>query len=100
MFSIHLHSNSITALNHLGIEVDFILAGYTPVLQPMDKGIHKPFKQYIREESNAQMVAHQQGDKPMQVDIATWIQHAWDIVSNATIINTWQSIGVHPMNLP
>jgi hypothetical protein len=39
----------------------------------MDKGIHKPFKQYIREESNAWMVAHQQGDKLMQVAIATWI---------------------------
>jgi len=64
MFSAHLHNNSITALNHLGIKVDFILAGYTPVLQPMDKGIHKPFKQYIREESNAWMVAPQQGDKP------------------------------------
>jgi len=46
----------------------------------MDKGIHKSFKQYIREENNAWMVAHQQGDKPTQVDIATWIQHAWDRV--------------------
>jgi hypothetical protein len=44
MFSIHLHNNSITALNHLGIEVDFIPAGYTQALQLMDKGIHKPFK--------------------------------------------------------
>jgi molecular chaperone GrpE (heat shock protein) len=66
MFSIHLHSNSITALNCLGIEVDFILAGYTPVLQPMDKGIH-----------NAQMVAHQQGDKPMQVDRT--LQHGFNM---------------------
>jgi hypothetical protein len=39
-FSVHLHNNSITALNYLGIEVDYIPAGYTPVLQPMDKGIH------------------------------------------------------------
>jgi len=100
MFSVHLHNNSITALNRLGIEVDYIPAGYTPVLQPMDKGIHKPFKQYIREESNAWMVAHQQGEKPTRVDIATWIQHAWNKVSHPTIINTWQSIGIHPMNLP
>jgi len=80
MFSVHLHNNSITALSCLGIKVDFILAGYTPVSQPMDKGIHKPFKQYIREENNAWLVAHLQGDKPTQVDIATWIQHAWDRV--------------------
>jgi hypothetical protein len=61
MHSIHLHNNSITALNRLRIEVDFTLTGYTLVMQPMDKGIHKPFKQYIREESNAWMVVHQQG---------------------------------------
>jgi hypothetical protein len=68
---------------------------------------YTPFKQYIREENNAWMVAHQQGDKLKQRDIATWIQHAWawiqhawDRVSSATNINTWQSIGVHPMNLP
>ena len=36
MFSVHLLNNSITALNRLGIEVDYIPAGYTPVLQPME----------------------------------------------------------------
>jgi hypothetical protein len=46
------------------------------------------------------MVAHQQGEKPTRVDIATWIQHAWNKVSHPTIINTWQSIGIHPRNLP
>jgi hypothetical protein len=40
------------------------------------------------------------GLKPTQVDIATWIQHAWDRVPHPTIINTWQPIGIHPMNLP
>jgi hypothetical protein len=40
-------------------------------MQPLDKVIHKPFKKYNREESNTWMVAHQQGDKPARVDIAT-----------------------------
>ncbi len=31
-FSVHLHNNSVTALNPLGIEVDYIPADYTPVL--------------------------------------------------------------------
>jgi len=31
--------------NILGAEVEFIPAGYNPVLQAMDKGLHKPFKQ-------------------------------------------------------
>jgi hypothetical protein len=69
-------------------------------MQPLDKVIHKPFKKYNREESNTWMVAHQQGDEPARVDIATQILCVWDRVSTATIINIWKSIGSHPMNLP
>jgi hypothetical protein len=57
-FSIHTNADNITALQTIGVEVDFIPADYTPVLQVMDKGMHKPFKQYLRELSVAWMVAH------------------------------------------
>jgi hypothetical protein len=50
--------------NILGAEVEFIPAGYNPVLQAMDKGLHKPFKQYLREESLAWMVQQPDGAKP------------------------------------
>jgi hypothetical protein len=56
----HLCNKSITALNHCGIKENYITAGNTAVLQPTEKGMHNPFKQYIREENNAWMVAHQQ----------------------------------------
>ena len=49
------HNNTFQ-LQQIGVEVDFIPAGYTPVLQVLDKGVHKPFKQYLREESIAFMV--------------------------------------------
>jgi hypothetical protein len=52
-FSVHIQHDSITALQLLGLEVELILAGCTPVLQAMDKGVHKPFKQYLREKSLA-----------------------------------------------
>jgi hypothetical protein len=48
----------------LGAEVEFIPAGYTSVLQAMDKGLHKPFKQYPREESLSWMVRQPDGAKP------------------------------------
>jgi hypothetical protein len=53
-FSVHMNAeNNAAALQTAGVEVDFILAGYTPTLQVMDKGLHKPFKQYLRELSVA-----------------------------------------------
>jgi hypothetical protein len=47
-FSAHMNSENISALQTAGVKVVFILAGYTPILQAMDKGFHKPFKQYPR----------------------------------------------------
>jgi hypothetical protein len=46
------------------------------------------------------MKSHQQGENPIWVDVATWIQQAWDNVLVASIINTWQSIAFQPMNNP
>lgn len=71
-----------------------------PVLQVMDKGIHKPFKTWLKEELITWMKSHQQGENPIWVDVATWIQQAWDNVLVASIINTWQSIAFQPMNNP
>jgi hypothetical protein len=35
----------------------------------MDKGIHKQFKQHLNEELIKLMIGHQQGKKPMRVDL-------------------------------
>jgi hypothetical protein len=51
-------------------------------------GLHKPFKQYLRELNVAWMVAHGEGEKPTRLDIANWIQVTWDQVSVSTILNT------------
>jgi hypothetical protein len=59
-----MHHNNTFALQQIGIEVNFIPAGYTPVLQLLDKGVHKPFKQYLKEESIAFMVNNLEGAKP------------------------------------
>jgi hypothetical protein len=41
-FSVHMQHNNTFTLQQIGIEVDFIPSGYTPVLQVQDKGVHKP----------------------------------------------------------
>jgi len=63
-FSVHMQHINTFALQQIGIEVNFIPAGYTPVLQVLDKGVHKPFKQYLKEESIAFMVNNLEGAKP------------------------------------
>jgi hypothetical protein len=63
-FSVHMQYNNTFTLQQIGIEVDFIPAGYTPVLQVLDKGVHKPFIHDLREESITFMVNNLEGTKP------------------------------------
>jgi len=98
-FSMHMQHNNTLSLQQIGIEVDFIPARYTPILQVLDKGVHKPFKQYLREESIAFMVNKPEGAKPTWLDIAHRITRLWDQVQNSAILNTWHSIGIHPFNI-
>jgi hypothetical protein len=70
----------------------------TSILQVMDKGLHKPFKQYLREESMAFMLNNPEGTKPTRLDIATWIQRSWDLVQPAAVLNSWSSIGIRPVH--
>jgi len=94
-FLVHMQHNYTFALQQFGIEVDFILAGYTPILQV---GVHKPFKQFLREESIAFIVTNPEGTKPTQLDIAHWIRRSWDQVQHSTILNIWHSIGIPPFH--
>jgi hypothetical protein len=58
-------------------------------MQVLDKGVHKLFKQWS---------TIQRETKPTQLDVAQWIQRSWDQVQYSTILNTWQSIAIHPYN--
>ena len=53
------------------MEVDFIPGGYTGALQVLDKGVNKPFKQFVQHEYELWMVANQDGVKPARSDIAS-----------------------------
>ncbi len=80
-------------VNSIGMEVDFIPAAYIACLQVMNKGLHKPFKQYWREESVRWLMNHQEGQKPSRVDITNWIFRSWDRVTISRTINTWGVTG-------
>jgi hypothetical protein len=48
-FSVHAKEENVTVLQCGGVEVEFIPAGYTVVLQVLDKGVHRTFKHFYRE---------------------------------------------------
>jgi hypothetical protein len=75
-------------------EVDYVPAGYTSKLQPLDVGINAPFKSYIRHDVERFMV-----DNPgLKVkvhrrDVARWISDAWAKISSTIIVNSWRKSG-------
>jgi hypothetical protein len=47
--SVHAKEENFTVLQCGGVEVEFIPAGYTAVLQVLDKGVHRTFKHFYHE---------------------------------------------------
>lgn len=90
-FSIHMNEENLHLIQQAGIEVDFIPAGHTACLQVLDKGIHKPFKHFLKQESIDWLVNAESNAKPDRTTIANWISKAWGQVTIDTIINTWDS---------
>ncbi len=51
-FKVHVQAKVITAIQHLGIQVEFIPPGCTGLLQPVDVGFNQAFKAKLRTEYN------------------------------------------------
>jgi hypothetical protein len=66
MVNMHTYSKTsfILTAQRAGVEVDFIPAEYTACLQVLDKGVNKPFKQFIQDHSIAWLQQAPQGAKP------------------------------------
>ena len=97
-FSVHMKEENIATTQRAGVEVDFIPVGYTACLQVLDKGVNKPFKQFIRDHSIAWLQEAPQGAKPNCLDVTNWISNSWNQISAETITNTWNSLQLHPFH--
>jgi DDE superfamily endonuclease len=76
--------------------VEFIPAHTTSVLQVMDVGINKPFKNRIKDEYDEWFHNNHDNDvraRPQRQDVARWIETAWSVIRPTTITNTWRHIG-------
>ena len=96
MCMVHLKSDNIEALSAAGIQTDIIPAGYTQCLLVMDKGVNKPFKQYLRTEATQWLLQQPANTKPSRQVVVQWIHTAWGKVTVETIANTWASIVIIP----
>jgi len=96
-FSVHGKEENVIVLQHGGVEVEFIPAGYTAVLQVLDKGVHRSFKHFYREHCINWLTQQQLPNaKPTRILVARWIRDAWELVTAVSIVNTWNSLPLHP----
>jgi DDE superfamily endonuclease len=77
-FSAHLTSNTKDALEALGCNLVTITGGYTWLLQVMDVGLNKPFKNYLRDDYNCWQEGANVFDTPDRTDVAVWIKKNFD----------------------
>jgi hypothetical protein len=99
-FSVHLSSQFVNSANDLGVDVDFVPAGYTCVLQPVDVGVNAPFKSAIRNlnhmwclEHYPKVLINDKLPKPEREDVYEWVQQAFLAVSAKSIRKTFAHIG-------
>ena len=73
----HMTSEVRRTLAELNTFVAVIPGGYTSKLQPMDVGLNKPLKDYVRYEVEAFMMENPPGTKPNRKFVTDWISKAW-----------------------
>jgi DDE superfamily endonuclease len=93
-FGVHTTASVIEAFSKLNTDIEMIPAGNTAVLQAMDVGINKPFKDYVRRSYNVWCKRQTtETAKPHRRDAAYWCLGAWNKIKASTVTNTWNSIG-------
>ncbi len=99
-YSVHLMSSFVDLCNNLGVDVDYVPAGYTCVLQPVDVGFNAQLKKNIRDHYHQWCIKMYKNlgngckiPTPDRKEIVEWVNDAYDKISSASIANTFVSIG-------
>lgn len=99
-YKVHMMGSFVNACNNLGVDVDYIPAGYTCVLQPIDVGFNAPLKRHIRDFHHKWCIEKYRGitnamklPTPTKEDIIDWVIKSYDRISEESIRKTFLSIG-------
>ena len=95
-FRVHMMGSVVSAIQAIGIEVEFIPPGCTGLVQPVNVGYNKSFKAKVKDQyMNWLMV--QDPDAPIpkttRRDVVGWILAAEEKISLATRRNAWRKTG-------
>ena len=93
MFKVHMMQSVVQAIQALGVQVEFIPAGCTGLVQPVDVGFNKSFKAKMREQFHTWIFA-QDADQEIRAatrrELSEWIIDAQKNISEVTIRNAWK----------
>lgn len=98
-YTCHTQGTVTRKIEALGVEWDIIPGGCTGLVQPIDVGIGKPFKNRMRyccEEWMMDQYTMDNGQveriKPVDARrfVATWASHVWGEFSRQTVKNSWR----------
>jgi hypothetical protein len=92
-FKVQLMVTCPNAIQNTGTEVEFVIGGCTGCVQILDKGVNRPFKSYAREEFENWMLTNLSSRHPTQGEVASWVNTAWNKITEDKIKNTWKSVG-------
>lgn len=101
-FRAHLTDAVKDLLARRNVDVAVIPGGLTPVLQPLDKCINKPFKAKIRAQYEAWMIngpftytASGKKRAPSKETVLRWIDRAWSEIPVDLIVRSFKSCGIN-----
>lgn len=93
-YTCHYQGSVARAIEELGVEWDILPGGCTGLIQPVDVGINRPWKNrlrykvedFIMEQDNFTRLA----PKTMRPLMAQWAVASWDKVQKQTVYNSWR----------
>ena len=99
-YSCHTRGRVTNRIEELGVEWDIIPAGCTGLIQPIDVGIGKPFKNRMRYRWEECDMMDQYSDEAGNVErirsvdaqrfIAQWATDSWNIIPKMAVKNSWR----------
>jgi len=89
-FSVHAKEENATVLQCSGVEVEFIPAGYTAVLQVLEKGVHRTSKHFYREKNINWLTQQQQQNANQPVSL---LNVGSKMLGNASLQSALSTLG-------